>query len=94
MRVRNEVRKFSEVMDRELATNWRWESGWQNMSLDELINLIRLEVNELERNLEEHKDHGYRNWIDRMPPNAVSAACIAMMIHDNITNGRIKIDDN
>ena len=89
--MRPEVIEFAKVMENKLKAN-DWKGGWENISINELLKMLKGEVEELEYFLEEHIDHEYHYWVDRMVPETADVANFAMMIYDNIINEREKVD--
>ena len=92
IKVRPEVLEFAKEMEKKLKKN-DWKGGWDNCSPEELIRLLKREVDELEYYLEEYYDHKDRGYLYRMSLEAVDIANFAMMIWDNCNKGRIKGDN-
>ncbi len=76
--VRQSVKEFAEAMELVLRENDH-KSGWDYISIKDLITRMRQELVELERSFNNCDPEGVIH-------EATDVANFAMMIHDNLTN--------
>lgn len=79
------VALFAIEMDQKLAQRSS-KGGWENLSLTELLKRLRAEVVELEEAIVNIQTTGTKH----IREEAADVANFAMMIHDQIMNGRLE----